>query len=328
MEKKTIYILALILVIMLNERFAFVIQNSAYWPILALMLSFVLGGKKIYLGGPLKSDFRILICTLGVYLLSMIYTIVFSLQSVNSAINKYMPLLLVISAIPIASVYKKYPSEALVTSALKISSLLIALLYILQLFCYPSIIFIQEGLSVANGRIRTVKCGILLALGMLLWINDFLKKRTILSVLSTFSLLIAVVFVNRSRSLLISLLIAVLYEVVYYYYRYIGKKMKKRIRRMVLFIVSFILIILIYNYSREVIVTSFKMGESSSVKRLGAYSYYFDLEAYNHYVYGHMSVHQSPPTLRLNLVHNPYRPDSELPDIPEDGHCYPIFRFW
>lgn len=272
-------IIAVCFIILLSEHLLYTVPNSPWFPLASIIVCACIAKGKIVILDGIRPLYKMILTIVGAYAISMIYTVATRIQPIRDAIIKYYPLLLVIAVffLSFLCIYRK-KSHAIVRCGIEWAATCVGTLYMVQSLIYPKIIIINSGISKVDDGIRTVSGGILLAVGFLLLLENAMDAFCFSNLLKLLLVTYGLLFVNRSRSLLFATFVAAIIILNDKFGQYITQsdasgKIAKLIQGGLFIIGAYFLI----NFVGEVFGRSYQMGESSSVMRLGAYAYYWNL---------------------------------------------------
>ena len=272
-------IIAVCFIILLSEHLLYTVPNSPWFPLASIIGCACVARGKIVIADDIRPLYKMLSKIFGVYIISMIYTVVTRIQPIRDAIVKYYPLLLILvtAFLSFLCIYRK-KDHSTVRCGIEWAATCVGTLYALQSLIYPKIIIITNGISEVHNGIRTVSGGILLAIGFLLLLENAMDTFCFSNLLKLLLVTYGLLFVNRSRSLLFATFVAAIVVLNDKFKQYIKQsetsgRIAKLIRGVILIVGAYFLV----NFIGEVIGISYQMGESSSIKRIGAYKYYWNL---------------------------------------------------
>lgn len=272
-------IIEVCLIILLSEHLLYTVPNSPWFALASIITCICVAKGKIVVSDDIRPLYKMLFTIVGVYMISMIYTVTAQIQPVRDAIVKYYPLVLVLVALflPFLCFYE-VGNYTIIRHGMEWAATCVGVLYTTQSFIYPRIIVINSGISRVGNGIRTVTGGILLAIGFLLLLEKNLVRFSIGNLLRLLFVAYGLLFINRSRSLLFATFVAAIVILDEKLSQYIKQSdMSGKIAGLIkctLFIGG------AYfgaNFIGEVIGLSYQLGESSSIMRIGAYKYYWNM---------------------------------------------------
>lgn len=272
-------IIAVCFIVLLSERLLYMVPNSPWFPLASIIGCVCIAKGKIIISDDIRPLYRMLFTVGGIYVISMIYTMITRIQPARDAIVKYYPLLLILTTLFLSFLcfYGKKDCPT-VRSGMEWAATCVGTIYTLQSFIYPRIILINAGISKVDNGMRTVSGGTLLAIGFLLLLENAMNTFGFSNLLKLLLVTYALLFVNRSRSLLFATFVAAVVILNDKFSQYVKQseasgKITNLIRGALFVLGGYLLV----NFVGEVIGISYKMGESSSIMRIGAYEYYWNL---------------------------------------------------
>lgn len=265
-----------LLILFLNENGFYITyfkNRSLFRPLIFALIVLMLLKERIVIRGKMKEVLRYIIFCILAATVSMIYTVVSGSQSFSDAFLKYLPYYCSTMGMLYFNSYEKKVDQ--LKYLVMLLAVVFSLVYILQMVLYPRILFV-DALSYRNG-IRIIVAGPFFSLASIIALDYFaatkIKKYLVFFVI----LLYNIIRINQSRSMLLAEILAV---AIYIFITYIENK-KKNIsnifRITIAIVIMLIAAIWIVSYARTLFVSSYAIGESSTVKRLEAYSYYYSL---------------------------------------------------
>lgn len=265
------------LILFLNENAFYLVSNTSFCQPLSFLLCIVL---IMYTGIKINKDnrdiFKFSVCYIIVAMISAIYTVVTNMQSIEQAFIKYLPCMNTLFCVSFLS-SNTYRKTILRNNIISLGTS-ISIVFILQSILYPNVIFVNAVLYRDGARIMTG--GVFFAISFIVTLDSIFrfekKKKNVLCLLLT---AYNIIFVNQSRSVILAIIFSTgVYILCCFTDTRVGRNFNSKIsRQLTIICVSIILAIWLFSYVRNLFYSSYSIGESSSIKRLQAYEYYYGM---------------------------------------------------
>lgn len=276
--KITIRIIYLMLILSFNDYLFYLFGSNLLWRVFAIFLILFSLLDFHYKKGDYKSLIIFSIMYLLMGIISASKSILLGYQSIRDTIIVYSPMLMSLIFIPFITPY--YRSNLnIIRKSIEYLSLIVSGLYILQKITYPTIQFISS-LSFRNG-IRFYTGAMVVVLGLLFFLDRISLNnnwRINLKNLFFFGInMYSIIYLFQSRSLILATLASVGYLVGNKLYNFLKNGNNKLILKAFNFLAMIIIIVFVINYVSSVLKASIFINESSSIMRIEAYKYYWNL---------------------------------------------------